>query len=217
MSITAPLDHELRCWEHGQLLLGVDEVGRGPLAGPVIAAAVVLPRGHAGIPGLRDSKKVTSRRRRGELADAVRQTALAWALGAATVAEIDELNIRRATALAMRRAIAKCRRRLGDRSEEIGILLVDGTAVPELGEPHQPLVKGDAACHTIAAAAMIAKVARDRLMERLDLLHPAYRWGSNAGYGTADHLAGLRRHGLTVHHRRLFCATAVGATPFDRG
>lgn len=207
--VTAPLDHELAAWQCGTLLLGVDEVGRGPLAGPVIAAAVVLPIDCLPIVGLRDSKKVTSRLRREALAGAVREAALAWALGAATVAEIDELNIRRATALAMRRAIAKCRARLRERSADIGQLMVDGTAVPELGEPHQALVKGDANCHTVAAAAMIAKVARDRLMARLDRRHPAYRWASNAGYGTADHLAGLREHGVTAHHRRLFCETAL--------
>ncbi len=208
--LTVPLDHELAIWQQGALLMGVDEVGRGPLAGPVIAAAVVLPIGCSGIVGLRDSKKVTSRRRREALAGVARETALSWALGAATVAEIDELNIRRATALAMQRAIAKCRIRLGDRSANVRQLLVDGTAVPELGELHEPLVKGDANCHTIAAAAMIAKVARDRLMERLDRRYPAYRWGSNAGYGTADHLTGLREHGMTVHHRRVFCETALG-------
>lgn len=206
---TAPLDHEFAAWQRGSLLLGVDEVGRGPLAGPVVAAAVVLPMDCIAITGLRDSKKVTSRRRREELAALVRGTALAWALGAATVAEIDEFNIRRATALAMKRAIAKCRRRLAGRAGDVDILIVDGTSVPELDEPHQALVKGDANCHTIAGAAMIAKVARDRLMSRLDRQHPVYRWGSNAGYGTADHLAGLREQGMTVHHRRVFCETAM--------
>jgi ribonuclease HII len=206
--VTAPLDHEQAAWASGQLLIGIDEVGRGPLAGPVVAAAVVFANGHGGIDGVRDSKKVPRRTEREALVHAIRGEALAWGLGAASVREIDRLNIRRATALAMQRALRRCRAKLpGEASVHV---LVDGLAVPELGCPHEALVKGDAHCHAIAAAALLAKVTRDLLMGRLDARRPGYGWASNVGYGSAGHIAALRDLGMTPHHRSQFCQTAVG-------
>ncbi len=202
------LDHEHAAWAAGHLLIGIDEVGRGPLAGPVVAAAVVFAEGHAGIPHMRDSKKVARRAERESLAEAVRAESLAWGIGAASVTEIARLNIRRATALAMQRALARCRARLGNRTTVR--VLVDGLPVPELGSQHNALVKGDAHCHAIAAAAMLAKVTRDLLMRRLSVRRPGYGWESNVGYGSAGHIAALRELGMTPHHRAQFCQTAVG-------
>lgn len=206
--MTTLLDHEHAAWAAGHLLIGIDEVGRGPLAGPVVAAAVVFAEGHGGIPRMRDSKKVTRREERESLAGAVRMEALAWGIGAASVTEIARLNIRRATALAMQRALARCRARL-DQSAPVRVL-VDGVPVPELGTRHDALVKGDAHCHAIASAAMLAKVTRDLLMRRLSARRPGYGWESNVGYGSAGHIAALRELGMTPHHRAQFCQTAVG-------
>jgi ribonuclease HII len=203
MPLTAPLDHEHATWATGHLLVGIDEVGRGPLAGPVVAGACCFAIGHGGIVGVRDSKAVKKATERESLVVSIRAEALAWGLGAASVAEIERLNIRVATALAMRRALAHCRRMLRD-ADELRVL-VDGTAVPELGTPHQSLVKGDANCHTIAAAALLAKVARDRLMRSLGARRPGYGWESNMGYGSAGHMDALRTQGMTPHHRRMFC------------
>ena len=204
----APLDHEHRAWAGGELLIGIDEVGRGPLAGPVVAAAVVFARGHPGIPGVRDSKQVRRPSERVALAATIRGDALAWGLGAASVREIERLNIRRATALAMRRALGRCVHRLGDGD---GVrVLVDGLPVPELGHPHDALVQGDARCHAIASAALLAKVVRDDLMQRLARRHGAYGWASNVGYGSAGHLAAIRTHGITAHHRPGFCRGVTG-------
>ncbi len=202
------LDHERVAWSVGCLLIGVDEVGRGPLAGPVVAGACCFSIGHAGIPGVRDSKQVKRSAERESLALAIRAEALAWGLGAASVAEIERLNIRRATVLAMRRALAHCRLMLAG---EAGILvLVDGMPLPELGTPHRALVKGDSNCHAIAAAALLAKVARDRLMRSLGARRPGYGWEHNMGYGSAGHMAAIRLQGMTPHHRRLFCRGVVG-------
>lgn len=201
------LSHELSCWSTNRLLLGVDEVGRGPLAGPVVAGAVVFPAGHPGVLGVRDSKLIKRQAEREAIARAVRTEALAWGLGAASVREIATLNIRRATALAMKRAIARCRQQLG--AVEV-MVLVDGLPVPELGTAHEALVKGDANCHTIGAAAVLAKVVRDRLMQRLAMRHDAYGWDSNVGYGSAGHMAAIRTHGLTAHHREQFCRGVTG-------
>ena len=201
------LSHERLAWQRGFLLIGVDEVGRGPLAGPVVAAACCFPIGHPGIVGVRDSKTVKRPAEREALARAIMSEALCWGLGAASVREIATHNIRRATALAMRRAVLRCQRQLSSGMK--ALLLVDGLPVPELGQPHQSLVKGDAHCHAIAAAALLAKVARDRLMVSLSRRRPGYGWESNVGYGSAVHIAALRTLGLTPHHRAQFCATAT--------
>lgn len=171
-------------------------MGRGPLAGPVVAAAVVFSPGQRAIRGLRDSKELTPKQR-GRLGTIIRRAAVTWAVGAASVKEIDRVNIRRATALAFRRALARL-------SIPADYVLLDGTALPELGRPHEAIVDGDACCHSIAAASVLAKLVRDRLMERLALRYPAFRWDANKGYATADHLAALQAGGPTPHHRRSF-------------
>ena len=191
------LEREAALWREGRgLVAGVDEAGRGPLAGPVVAAAVVFPAFAKPIRGLRDSKLLTAAARE-RLAALVRVRALAVAVGAASVREIDRFNIRRAAVLAMRRALA----RLAVRPD---VVLVDGLPCPELGCPHQAIVDGDARCHSIAAASVIAKTVRDRLMALLGGRHPAYAWANNKGYGTPEHLAALAELGFTAHHRRSF-------------
>ncbi len=191
------LAYEYGLWERGVVhVAGVDEVGRGPLAGPVLAAAVILPHG-SWIMGVGDSKKLTPERRV-EVADRIVQGCVAWAIGAASAKEIDRLNIRRATALAMERAL----RRLPVRAEH---WLVDGLHVPELGaEAQTAVIDGDECVHCIGAASIVAKVTRDRLMERLAVRYPAYGWERNRGYATAEHLEALDRFGYTPHHRRSF-------------
>ncbi len=174
---------------------GVDEAGRGPWAGPVIAAAVVVTPESACLEGVNDSKQLT-RRRREQLAAAI-VSSLPYALGAASVREVDRLNIRRATALAMHRALARL-------AAAADVVVVDGLAVPELGFAHEPMVDGDAKCYAVACASILAKTVRDRLMQRLGLRYPDFAWAENAGYGTAAHRAALDRRGPTPHHRRSF-------------
>jgi ribonuclease HII len=191
------LEREIALWAEGRgVVAGLDEVGRGPLAGPVVAAAVVFPPGMKRIRGLDDSKRLTARARE-RLARVVRGRALAVAVGAASVREIDRVNIRMATIVAMRRALA----RLPIPPVHI---LVDGLYLPELGWPHEAIVDGDALCHSIAAASVIAKTVRDRLMALLAVRHPRYDWHSNKGYATPEHLQALNLHGPCVHHRRSF-------------
>jgi ribonuclease HII len=202
------LAHERNAWSSGLLLIGIDEVGRGPLAGPVVAGAVCFPANHRAIRGVRDSKAVKNPAEREQLNAAIRSQAAAWGLGAASVREIAALNIRRATALAMRRALMRCRRKLPH--ETPVRLCVDGLPVPELGEEHQALVQGDACCHAIAAAAILAKCARDRLMRALATRRPGYGWETNVGYGSEFHVGALRALGMTPHHRAMFCETALG-------
>jgi ribonuclease HII len=166
----------------------------------VVAAAVVFPGDQDPPVGLRDSKTLSARQR-AELLPLIRAHALIVAVGAASVREIDRLNIRVATALAMRRAVARAIR---DPRLETRDILLDGLPMQELGYPHEALVDGDALCVTIAAAGIVAKETRDRLMHALDRRHPAYGWVSNSGYGTAQHLAALRTAGPTRHHRTSF-------------
>ena len=182
-------------------IIGVDEVGRGPLAGPVVACAIVMPARARAIPGVADSKQLTAAERE-RLAPAIRARAEAWALGAASVREVDAAGIVAATARAMRRAI--------DRVSRPGaVIVIDGKPLRELGLEHVAVVRGDARCYAIACASIVAKVARDRLMVLLAARHVGYGWERNAGYGTAGHLAALRAQGLTAHHRRGFCSTAL--------
>jgi len=190
------LDREETLWQSGRhRVAGVDEVGRGPIAGPVVAAVVIFSPGQLLIPDLRDSKQMTALQRE-RIAVIIRQQALAWAVAAASTREIDRINIRRATILAMRRALG----RLGSPPDHT---LIDGSALPELGE-HEAMVKGDAHCLSIAAASVLAKVVRDRLMNLLAGHYPAFGWQENKGYATAEHLAALDRAGPTKHHRKSF-------------
>ncbi|MEP6619963.1 MAG: ribonuclease HII [bacterium] len=182
----------------GPLLAGVDEVGRGPLAGPVVACAVVMACDARAIRGVDDSKAL-SRAQREKLAGRILERALSVSVGAASVREIDRLNIYHATALAMRRAITRL-------SVTPNHVVIDGNPIRALGIEHTAVVSGDAYCHSIACASIIAKVTRDRLMHALARRYPHYRWETNVGYGTAEHQAGLASHGLTPHHRRSFGA-----------
>jgi len=194
-------EREIALWNEGaSFVAGVDEVGRGPLAGPVVAAAVVFPRGTKAIRGLRDSKILPAAKRE-RLAREVRARAAAVGVGAASVREIDRLNIRRATILAMQRALG----RLG--LVPAGVL-VDGVWLPELGRPHDAIIDGDALCQSIAAASVIAKTVRDRLMRRLAARYPVYAWEENKGYGTPEHLDALQALGPTRHHRMSFVPVA---------
>ena len=178
---------------------GVDEVGRGPLAGPVYAAAVILDP--ARLPeGLDDSKKM-SETRRDKAFNAIMTSALAVGIGVASVEEIDRINILAATMLAMRRAV--------DRLSVAPVhALIDGNKVPALPCPADAIVKGDSKVLSIAAASIIAKVTRDRVMSELDLAFPGYGWARNKGYGTADHMQALARLGPSVHHRTSFAPIA---------
>lgn len=186
------------------IVCGVDEVGRGPVAGPVMAAAVILPRN---LPdsvrfAIDDSKRLSEARRR-ELAPAIRAHAIAWAVAEASVDEIDRLNILQAALLAMTRAVTAL-------SVTPELALVDGNRLPkELPCPARALVKGDSKSLSIAAASILAKVERDALMTRLDGDFPGYGWARNAGYPTAEHLAALKRLGVTPWHRRSFGPVAA--------
>ena len=191
------LEREVALWDLGRTVVaGLDEAGRGPLAGPVVAAAVVFPPGCPRIRGLDDSKRCTARQRE-RLAILVRERALAVAVGAASVREIDRFNIRRASILAMRRALTRL-------AVPPAAILVDGLPCPELGLPHEAIIDGDALCYSIAAASVIAKTVRDHLMMRLAPRNPGYAWDQNMGYATALHRDALAAQGPTPHHRRSF-------------
>ena len=177
------------------VICGVDETGRGPLAGPVCAAACILPRGLE-IPGLNDSKKLTEKRREA-LYDMICEQALAYGIAYATVEEIEERNILGATYLAMNRAIAQ----LGIQPE---LALIDGNRNKEIEVNSQPVVKGDSKCADIAAASILAKVTRDRYMMELDKEYPMYGFAKHKGYGTKDHYAAIREHGMCPAHRPSF-------------
>ena len=175
---------------------GVDEAGRGPLAGSVFAAAVILPAVYD-LPGLTDSKKL-SEKQRDRLAAAIKEQATAWSVASANVAEILELNILHATLLAMRRAVAG----LARQPEKVWI---DGNRVPpDLAVPAQAVVKGDGKIAVVSAASVLAKTARDAEMYALAQRHPEYGFERHKGYGTAEHLAALRRHGALPEHRAAF-------------
>lgn len=189
------------------MLAGVDEVGRGPLAGPVVACAVIMPPNERAIPGVDDSKKLLPATRL-KLALKIRERAVCVALGAASVREIDRINIYQASVLAMRRAIA----RLPLTPDHV---VVDGNRIRTLPMPHTAVVHGDSRCFSIACASILAKVTRDRLMEALGRRHPGYCWDTNAGYTTRDHVAGLASQGITAHHRRSFWRIGQLTLDFD--
>lgn len=193
MARTAPIDFEREAWDCGlRHVAGLDEVGCGPLAGPVVAGAVVLVPGSEPIDGVCDSKLLSAKERE-EAAGEIRRLALTWALGAASTREIERLNIRGATALAMRRALARL-------AVEPDRLLVDGRPMPAVGD-HTSIVGGDRKSASIACASILAKVVRDRLMHRLHPRYPQYGWASNKGYATGEHLAAIRQIGPSPHHR----------------
>lgn len=182
-------------WREGLLVAGVDEVGRGPLVGAVVTAAVILDPKRP-IAGLADSKKLTDKRRQA-LAIEIREKALAWSLGRADVGEIDTLNIFKATMLAMQRAISAL-------PMVPDAALIDGNKIPALGCPAEAVVKGDGRIPAISAASIIAKVARDEEMLQLHAAHPQYGFDRHKGYPTAQHLAALTQHGALPQHRRSF-------------
>src|SRR3954470_16256959 len=183
--------------EKGPLLAGVDEVGRGPIAGPVVACAVIMPPDVRAIAGVDDSKRLTHDQRV-RLAVKIRERAVAFSLGAASVREIDTINIYQASVLAMRRALE----RLKVAPDHV---VIDGRRMRTLPIPHTAVVHGDARCFSIACASIVAKVTRDLLMTRLAKRYPHYIWEHNAGYTTREHVTGLTLHGITPHHRRSFC------------
>jgi ribonuclease HII len=179
----------------------------------VVAAAVVFPAGCTAVRGLRDSKTLPPRVR-AVLAERIRKRALAFGVGAASCREIDRLNIRVASALAMRRAIDHLFRRPTVTPGASWCIVIDGLPLPELGYEHEAVVDGDALCQSVSAAAILAKTLRDRLMQRLAPRYPAYGWATNVGYGTPEHQEGLRVHGPTRHHRHTFAPIAQHELPF---
>lgn len=186
-------------WHAPGLVAGVDEAGRGPLAGPVVAAAVILDELNP-IAGLADSKTLTAARREA-LYDEIRAKALCCSVAEASVEEIDQINILQATMLAMRRAV------LGLRLKPARVL-VDGNRLPQLDVPADAIVKGDAKVAAISAASILAKVTRDRWCAQLHAEYPQYGFAGHKGYGTAEHLAALAQHGACPQHRRSFAPVA---------
>jgi ribonuclease HII len=197
MALVPSLDVEAALWERGLLrVTGVDEVGLGCLAGPIVAAAVVIPANCEMIAGVKDSK-LLSAKQRDRLFHAIHAQAVAIGVGMASVREIEQVNVLKASHLAMQRSLARVR--------PYDHALIDGRAIKgvELGN-FTTLIDGDATCYAIACASIIAKVRRDRLMQRLAVRYPGYGWERNAGYGTKQHLEGLQRLGVTPWHRRTY-------------
>jgi len=180
--------------EYG-IIAGVDESGRGPLAGPVVAAAVIFPP-NAVIPGVRDSK-LTKEQERRELSLAIKRTAVSWGIAEASVKEIDRINILEASRLAMKRAVKKLQ-------PQPQLCLVDGWKLPQWEMPHYGIIKGDASCFTIAAASILAKEYRDELMKKLDGQFPVYGFAKHKGYPTPEHRMALEKYGYSPAHRLSF-------------
>lgn len=190
------LQYERAAYEKGyHSIAGIDEVGRGPLAGPVVAAAVILPENHT-ILGVDDSKKLSAQKRE-SLAEQIKAEAIAWAVGIVSHTRIDEINILQATYEAMRQAISQL-------AIQPDYILADAVHIPQLAIPQEGIVKGDAKSMSIAAASIIAKVTRDAMMEELAEQYPEYDFASNKGYGSQKHIAGIAAHGLCPIHRRSF-------------
>lgn len=199
MTRSPTLKAEWALWQQGaRLVVGVDEVGMGALCAPVVAAAVLVRPNTRKIVGVRDSKTLSARQREA-VVDEIKRRSLAFGVGAASVAEIDRINIRNASHLAMRRALA--------RIPSYDHVLVDGLKIAGFEEhigPYTAIVDGDMRSYAIACASVVAKVTRDRLMARLAVRYPGYGWERNAGYATRDHVAGLHAHGVTPFHRRSY-------------
>jgi ribonuclease HII len=186
-----------------KIIMGIDEVGRGPLAGPVVAAAVILHEGHATLT-IKDSKKLSNTAIR-QIAHEIQQVA-SYGIALASVAEIEELNILQATMLAMRRAAAQV-------TKHYDVVHVDGNRNPwQSSLKVRLMIKGDTLCRTIAAASIIAKAYRDQLMEELHIKHPEYQWYQNKGYGTKKHIEAIQRHGVVAEHRGVFCRKIMAQT-----
>jgi ribonuclease HII len=198
--------HDLALLPSDQLLCGIDEVGRGPLAGNVVAACVIFSRDSESLPGLNDSKKLKPEKREA-LAPLIRERAVAWAIGEATPQEIDAINILQATFLAMRRALEALQANFPARP---ALLLVDGNQkIPGVDLPQQTLVGGDALSACVAGASVLAKVHRDAQMDAAEASHPGYGFAAHKGYGTAEHRAAIARLGMTELHRKSFCRGIV--------
>ena len=177
------------------VIAGIDEAGRGPLAGPVAAGAVILPEDHD-ILYLNDSKKLSAKKR-DMLFDRIREEALAWAVGLVEPARIDEINILQATYEAMRLAVSQLK-------VKPTVLVNDAVTIPGISIPQVPVIKGDAKCISIAAASILAKVTRDRIMEEMDARYPEYGFARHKGYGTKEHMDAIREYGPCPIHRRSF-------------
>lgn len=195
LEIMLEFEHELykKGIEH---VAGVDEAGRGPLCGPVVAAAVILPKNEK-IPGVNDSKKLSEKKRE-ELFEIIKEKAVAFSVGIVDEKVIDEINILEATRLAMKKAV-----------EGLGVtpghVLVDAERHVPISIPYTPIVKGDAKSESIAAASIIAKVTRDHMIEEIDKKYPEYGFAKNKGYGTREHIQAIKEHGLCEIHRKTFC------------
>ena len=183
------------------MICGIDEAGRGPLAGPVFAAAVILPD-HASIDGINDSKKLSEKKREA-LYSVIQETAISFSVGFATETEIDEVNILQATFLAMKRACDSL-------NVKPDFALVDGNRMPHLDVDTQTIIKGDSLSASIAAASILAKVSRDRLMYEIDKLYPEYQFAKHKGYGTALHIEMLKKYGPCPVHRKTFLKKILG-------
>ena len=206
------LTYERGLWEAGyELVAGIDEVGRGPLAGPVVAAAVILPK-ECKIEGVNDSKKLSAKKRE-ELYDIILEKAVSYGIGIISNERIDEINILQATYEAMREALSQLK-------PKADYILADAVTIPMVSTPQRGIVKGDAKSMSIGAASIVAKVYRDRLMEAYDEVYPGYGFASNKGYGAAEHIEGIKKQGITPIHRKTFVKNFLpqdGETTTEKG
>ncbi|QFJ55554.1 ribonuclease HII [Pseudobutyrivibrio xylanivorans] len=193
-------EYERKYWDKFDFIGGIDEVGRGPLAGPVVTACVILPK-DCDILYINDSKKLTAAKR-DELYEEIMSKAISVGIGAASEQRIDEINILQATYEAMRQAISEC-------SVEPQVLLNDAVTIPSVTIPQVPIIKGDAKSITIGAASIIAKVTRDRMMVEYDSIYPEYHFANNKGYGSQEHIEALKKYGPCPIHRRSFIGNFV--------
>ena len=206
------LTYERGLWEAGyDLVAGIDEVGRGPLAGPVVAAAVILPK-ECKIEGVNDSKKLSAKKRE-ELYDIILEKAVSYGIGVVSNERIDEINILQATYEAMREALSQLK-------PKADYILADAVTIPMVSTPQRGIIKGDAKSMSIGAASIVAKVYRDRMMEAYEEVYPGYGFASNKGYGAAEHIEGIRKQGITPIHRKTFVKNFLpqdGDTAADKG
>lgn len=206
------LTYERGLWEAGyDLIAGIDEVGRGPLAGPVVAAAVILPK-ECKIEGVNDSKKLSAKKRE-ELYDIILEKAVSYGIGVVSNERIDEINILQATYEAMREALSQLQ-------PKADYILADAVTIPMVSTPQRGIIKGDAKSMSIGAASIVAKVYRDRMMEAYEEVYPGYGFASNKGYGAAEHIEGIKKQGITPIHRKTFVKNFLpreGDTTTDKG